>query len=159
MRKFGVRDLEQCARHAILAHARESDDRMMRLAARAHDLGILDRNHGLAIADERVAHACQATAEGRELHVLLLQGPVGEKLGHSVLAPHERRQGMLNRRNVMCPSAQATGRHATETTTQYRTVYTRPRSGGISKIWRASKFLGAMRWRSGDEENRYRFRF
>jgi hypothetical protein len=36
MRKFGVRDLEQCARHAILVDAREGDDRMMRLAARAH---------------------------------------------------------------------------------------------------------------------------
>ena len=83
MRQFGVRNLEHRARHAIFASAREGDDRMMRLAARAHDFGIVDRHDRLPIADERVAHACQATAERRELHVLLLQGPVGEKLRHA----------------------------------------------------------------------------
>ena len=55
---------------------------MMRLAARAHDLGIVDRHHRLPIADERVADACKAAPESRELHVLLLQGPVREKLRH-----------------------------------------------------------------------------
>jgi hypothetical protein len=57
---------------------------MMRLATGAHDLRILDRDHGLPITDESVAHACQATAERRELHVLLLQRPIREKLGHAV---------------------------------------------------------------------------
>src|ERR1700733_7462976 len=41
MGKLGVGDLEQRARHAIFAVPRESDNRMMSLAARAHDLGIL----------------------------------------------------------------------------------------------------------------------
>jgi hypothetical protein len=70
-------------RYAILVHARESDDRMMRLAAPAHDFGIIDRNHGLPVADERIADACRAAAESRELHVLLLQGSVGEKFRHA----------------------------------------------------------------------------
>ena len=37
----------------------------------------------LPVADERIADACEAAAESRELHVLLLQGPVGEKLRHA----------------------------------------------------------------------------
>jgi hypothetical protein len=56
---------------------------VMGLAARAHDFGIIDRHHRLPVADERVAHACEAAAEGRELHVLLLQGPVREEFRHS----------------------------------------------------------------------------
>ena len=67
MGKFGVRDLEQCAWHAILAAPREGDDRMMRLAARAHDFGIVDPNYGPPVADERVADASKAAAESREL--------------------------------------------------------------------------------------------
>jgi hypothetical protein len=59
---------------------------MMRLAARAHDLGIVDLDHRLTVADESVGCADQAPPEGRELHVLLLQGPVGEEQGHGARA-------------------------------------------------------------------------
>jgi hypothetical protein len=43
----GYRPLETTlgTRHAILAAPGEGDDRMMRLAARAHDLGVVNRNH------------------------------------------------------------------------------------------------------------------
>ena len=53
---------------------------MMRLAACAHDLAIVDRYHRLRIADEGVGCAREATPESRELHVLLLQRPVREEL-------------------------------------------------------------------------------
>jgi len=54
----------------------------MRLAALGDNRGVFDFHHGLRIADERVGFARQQPAEGRELHVILLQRSRGEQQRH-----------------------------------------------------------------------------
>jgi hypothetical protein len=52
--EFNVRDLEHCATHATVVSPVELHDGMVGLAARSHELGILDRQQRLLEANKLV---------------------------------------------------------------------------------------------------------
>ncbi|CAM2155880.1 hypothetical protein PT2222_350024 [Paraburkholderia tropica] len=84
--EFLRRNRKHGARHAVGGIARIGDHRMMRLAARLHDLGVVDLQHREREARHLVGFAVELAAEGGQLNLFELERAIGKQtLGEGLI--------------------------------------------------------------------------